>query len=323
MTDCRSAEMLPVLAHLDRPTASDRVTLAVIADPHVSPCEDGGTKVYHQSSDRLETALQDADGRGVDAITLLGDLTKDGAEWEFDHVDTLLEPITTPIYAIPGNHDVSKEHDDHHVPTLERFVETYTPGQLPYRVDIGPIQLLALNSASTPSGVLRDAAGRMVTREEREWLDDELEQSDNPVVLVHHNTPAIVKKLAASAPPDAPSAKTIRGDEWRFFLQDPDPVTEILADHQVPLVLTGHLHFPDIGEYRGFREVTAPATGSYPQSYLLVTITPETTTVRLVPVGDPTSNREAYRLRTDGDTLGPWFSMLAASNLASLPLLID
>lgn len=323
MADVRPSETLPILARLDRPRASDRVRLAVIADPHVSPRATGGTKVYHQSSDRLKTALHDADARGVDAITLLGDLTKDGTAWEFDHVDTLLESISTPWYAIPGNHDVQKEHDDHSVLPLERFIERYTPGQLPYRVNLGPIQLLALNSASTPSGDLSDVAGGMVTREERAWLDDELERSDNPIVLVHHNTRAIVEKLAATAPDDGPSTDTILADEWRFFLQDPAPVADILVAHEVPLVLTGHLHFPDIGEHRGFREVTAPATGSYPQSYLLVTISPQGTTVRVVPVGDPATNREAYRSRKSGDILGPWFSTLAATNLASLPLLVD
>ncbi|TYL37357.1 hypothetical protein CV102_17195 [Natronococcus pandeyae] len=313
---------LPTLARLERPTAPERIRLAVVADPHVSPTAEGTPKLFHRSADRLRAAFADAEARGADAVVSVGDLTKDGVPAEYECVDDCLADLNLPFLAVPGNHDVPKdptnvyEHgDDHETPPIDRFVERYTPGELPYVARVGDLELVGINTASTPDGDLRRTHDGMVSADQLEWLERTLPDLSNPVVIMHHNTPSMYDQLREyidSAHPEMSMPPTTR---------EPERLCELFETHDVPLVLTGHLHILGVAAFGPTREVTVPATCSYPQGYVLVDIGPEGTAARYAPVTTSEGMTEAHAARRTGGDTSQGLTAFAAIRLASSPLL--
>lgn len=134
-------------ADLAAPMGSGTV-LAVCSDPHLTPTDHGTAKVYHRIEERFRELFAGAASLGADAVVCTGDLTKDGEDSEFDLVDDVVGGSDLPFLAVPGNHDVPKTFNNHDSPPVERFVERYTPGTLPYHVRIGDVDLFCLDSAS-------------------------------------------------------------------------------------------------------------------------------------------------------------------------------
>lgn len=298
----------PLLARLSRPRTERRVRIAVVADPHVAVSGRGGWKVPHRSRTRFETAVADAERLGVDALVLPGDLTEEGRPAEFEAVDEILADLSVPRVAVPGNHDVPKSFDDHDSPDTAAFAGRYAPGgELPITVDVGPLTLCCVNTASDPAtGDLRGTWGGRVGERNREWLATTLARVDRPVVVCHHNLAPL---------PENP------GGKWSNFpLQDAPTVRDLLAAHDVSLAVTAHHHVPAVARHGPTRELLAPATCSFPQSWLLLTVSPSGTTVRLVPAAAGPGQAVAYSQAMAGKPLGRGIAEMAADRVARLPL---
>jgi Icc protein len=271
----------PVLARFARPTGP-RTTLAVIADPHVTAQARGMWKVFHRTEARLRAAIGDANRLGVDGVVFLGDLTKDGAPEEFERVDDLLSELSVPFVAVPGNHDVPKETMPE-TPPLEAFEAAYTPGSLPFCERVGGIDLIGLNSASMPDDSLSDTHAGAISTDQLAWLDATLVEVENPVVALHHTVSG------------APSYTDELGDSEHYRIRNPTALVDVLAAHDVGLVLSGHVHWPVVSRLGSAYELTAPAACSFPQASLLVSTEPRGTTVSMVPLADRAGYAEAYR----------------------------
>jgi 3',5'-cyclic AMP phosphodiesterase CpdA len=300
-----------VLAQLDRP-AGPRTRFAVVADPHVSVREEGTSKLFEHTTNHLEAAIEDIGNQNVDAVLSPGDLTKDGERWNYDAVDRILDGLDAPFLAVPGNHDVEKTGDDHDTPSVEWFADSYATGEIPFRTEVGGLDVLGVNSSGT-AGYLADSHEGHVPERQREWLAGELAAADEAVVLVHHNFPPVSAQIAAhrEAEPEMALPPTMR---------EPEPLAETLAAGDVALVLTGHYHLPATGQYRGVREIAAPTTCSFPQAYLLCETTPEGTTVRFVPVADEAGLGMAHARRTADSVTARGLTAIAAARVASFPL---
>ena len=142
---------------------------------------------------------------------------------------------------------------------------------------------------------------------------DAVEDATNPVVLAHHNLPPISEQVAAHQAIDP---------EMHLppVLQDPDPYAEVLAAGDVDLVLSGHYHLPATGTYRGVREVAAPTTCSFPQSYLLCETTPDGTRLHQVPVSDEVGLEHGHHERVTDSRTSAGLTAIAAARVASFPL---
>lgn len=271
----------PLLGRFSEPRGQS-TTLAVIADPHISPIAEGTWKLYHRTEARLQTAIADINRLAVDAAVIVGDLTCDGRSCEFDRLDELLDRCAVPVLAVPGNHDVLKEYDDHRTPSLLEFVSQYTPGSLPFATRVGGVDVVGLNTASMPDGSLDETHCGAISPSQLDWLERTLPGMESPIVAMHHT---------AAAGSDH-AHRGMKSDEYR--MANADQLATVLGKHDVPLCFTGHIHWPSVAPFAGGYEVIAPATCSFPQAYLLVHIEPRGTTIEIVPLADQSGLIEAY-----------------------------
>jgi len=277
----------PVLARLDRPRAP-ATRLAVVADPHVADGAEGTWKVYHRTADRFGAALRDADAVEADAVVLPGDLTRDGHPPEFDRVDALLADCDCPALAVPGNHDVPKVTDDHASPDAAAFADRYADGEFPVVRRVGGLDLVGVNTASA-DGRLQDTHEGGVFAAQLDRVDDALAAADTPVVVAHHPVAAPADHVGPFAP--APLHPP---------LANADGLRTLLDRHDVPLLVTGHNHWPALGRTGGTWDLAAPASCSFPPAMLVLDVTPEGTTVSLVSLAERGGLEEAYRYAVAG-----------------------
>lgn len=293
----------PVLAELSRPRTDSPVRICVIADPHVAANATGTWKMAHRSKTLLTRALATSDQLAPSAVLFAGDLTGDGQPDSFDIVDSLLEDVNEQWVAVPGNHDVPKSFDTHDPPATP-FGARY--GGLPASVEVGPVTVLGMNSASMGDGSLRSTWGGKLGAQNRRWLRDQLDSVETPVVTFHHNVGAL---------PDAP------GGKYRNFqLQDANAVADILSSHDVPLVITGHHHVPAIQDHGPTTEVLAPAVCSYPNAMLCVDIDQHGAVVRMVPLADQAEVAAARRAAVTGKPLAAGIAEMVDRRVNTLPL---
>jgi 3',5'-cyclic AMP phosphodiesterase CpdA len=291
------------LARLHEPRGPS-TTLAVIADPHVTPDGEGTWKCYGRTEQRLERAVRDINGRAVDAAVVAGDLTRDGHAAEFDAVERLLGELAVPWVAVPGNHDVAKAYDEHDTPALLEFVRRFTPGSLPFveRVPAGGgaaglpgstsggrpgdgdagVEVVGINTASRPDGSLADTHCGGVAPATLEWLDRTLATCDCPIVVSHHTI----------GRGEDHSYAGMRTDEYR--LEGADALAEVLERHDVALTLSGHIHWPTAAPVGAGHELVMPPLSSFPAAYALVHVDPTGTRVELVSVADDEGLRHAH-----------------------------
>jgi 3',5'-cyclic AMP phosphodiesterase CpdA len=302
-----------VMARLARPRTERPTRLALIADPHVSTRAAGTSKLFDRTVRHLRAAVEDIATRDADAVLSAGDLTKDGEPWNYEAVDAVLDALEAPFFSVPGNHDVPKADDDHDPLPVADFAERYATGEFPFVERVGGVDLIGLNSAGSADRLADDHGGR-IPEAHLDWLAETLASVENPVVLVHHNLPAVADQVREHRDAVAPSMAIPP------TLHDTDRLVETLAAGDAPLLLTGHLHMPATGELSGVREVMAPTTCSFPQGYLLLDVDESGTTIRFVPVAGRDGLRDAFHVRTADSVTSAGLTAMAATRLAGFPL---
>lgn len=306
-----------VLARLDAPTAERPTELAVLSDPHVAVDARGTWKVFERTRDRLRAAVADVNARDVDAAVIAGDLTKDGAPREFDAVDSILGDLAAPFVAIPGNHDVPKAFDTHETPPVSAFAERYPPGELPFVERLDGVDVVGIDTVTTPNGRLRETHDGTVTDEEIAWLDGVLTDLDDPVVVMHHNLPDVLDQFRSYRDRIDPAMGLAPQ------LRDPGPLVSTLAAGDVSLVISGHVHFTTVAETDGVRELVVPPLCSFPQGYLLLSVDADGTTVRFVTVAGQPGLEEAYAHALEDSATAQGRASLAGIRIAGAPLVDD
>lgn len=300
----------PVFARLSRPVSRTPTRIAVVSDPHVTPTGSGTWKVYHRTETRLRTAVSVISDLDVDAAVFCGDLTRDGRPDEYAVVDEILSDLTVPWVSVPGNHDVPKQWDDYDAPSPTVFADRYATGEFPFTFTVGGVDIVGLDSASgSPDVGLYDTHDGVIPDQHLEELADHLADATTPLLVLHHNL----------FHPREHSGQFPDGDFYQ--LRNSDTLHEILAAHDVPLVLSGHIHWPATTVRDGVREVIAPATCSFPQSVFVADIDRAGTTIRLVPLAGPKGIAEAYTLARNGAAHGQGIAAHADRGvLSSFPL---
>ncbi len=303
-----------LLASLDRPTTETPTKLAVIADPHVATRAEGTSKLFDVTEQHFRNALADATARGVDAVLSVGDLTKDGEPWNVDAVDAAVADLDVPFYAIPGNHDVPKSSDEHETMPTTEFADRYAPdGEFPFLTTVAGVDVVGLNTAGTREFLFDTHDGALDPAND-DALRAVADRATDPVVLSHHNLPAMFDQLRAHRDAVEPEMGippvTRDGEGFVDQLTNIDPA----------MLLTGHLHMPATATQGGVRELMVPTSCSFPQAYLLLTVGPGGTNVRFQPVATRTGLRDAFAIRANESVTSRGLTAIASDRLASFPL---
>lgn len=275
----------------DYPRSRAGVRLAVVADAHVTPTHGGTWKVLHRTERRLAAALRAAEGLGVDAVLMPGDLTKDGTSAQFEAVERLVSSVSVPVLSVPGNHDrvpPPAVDDSGHVPGW-----VGGPSTVPFHDTVGDIDVLGLDTATASTG----SDGGYLPDSQLRWLAGALDSADRPVVMTHH--PLGI---------DWTGLETVFPSET-FHVANASAVRERLARTDA-LVVAGHVHWPIAQRADDLREIVAPPTCSYPQAICVLHITDGGTRVQMRAISTESDRREALEhLRSDPVLDGAYLEM--------------
>lgn len=211
--------------------------LLQLSDPHI---REPGKLAYG----RLETApyLKRAIERiltlpqAPDAVVITGDLTDFGRASEYAHLRELLNPLSMPVYLMPGNHDdgdqLRRSFADHTYLGSSGFVQ--------YSVAVGGLQLIALDT------VIPGQSAGSLCAERLTWLAKQLQ--------THHHQPVVV---AMHHPP----FQTLIGHMDAIGLQQGEAELEALIAQypNVERVICGHLHRAIQVRFGGTIAATVPS----------------------------------------------------------------
>jgi 3',5'-cyclic AMP phosphodiesterase CpdA len=171
-----------------------------------------------------------------DAVVVTGDLTDRGEPEEYEHLLSLLAPLSPPVYVIPGNHDnralMRKAFADHsYLKQSDEFLQ--------YRAELGPLRLVGLDTVVPGEG------GGQLCKARLAWLEKQLlrYRSFPVVILMHH-------------PPFETGIRFMDA----VGLHAPDPFEALISAHpNVERVLCGHVHRTILRRFGGTIAITCPS----------------------------------------------------------------
>jgi 3',5'-cyclic AMP phosphodiesterase CpdA len=185
----------------------------------------------------VEALAEDLAAAKPDLVAVSGDLTQRARHREYAAAAAFLRRLPAPVIAVPGNHDVTA-YD-----LIERFTDPWrrwhdhvAPETEPVWTD-AEVGVVGLNTARRGGFYLEWERGR-VGRTRLARLEARLSALPEKlfrIVVAHH---------PFAAPAASPAARLVGGFA---------PALQAFARHRVGMVLTGHLHLPDIAPAAGMR----------------------------------------------------------------------
>jgi 3',5'-cyclic AMP phosphodiesterase CpdA len=214
--------------------------IIVISDPHLSP-------THGFFWDNWCRACETVNRLAPDAVIVSGDLCINGpdSDAEVAFARQALGRLTSPVHAIPGNHDVGDEPPGQEAgqiidaDRLRRWQSVF--GTDRFAFDADGWRVLGINAQLLGSGLPQED-------EQDAWLDGELGTAARPILLALH------KPLFLQSPDEAEVTATSINPEPRARL------LRRLRGAPVRAVISGHLHCHRDVVRDGLRHVWAPST---------------------------------------------------------------
>ncbi|WP_422001339.1 phosphodiesterase [Reyranella sp.] len=241
--------------------------IAQITDLHIRP---RGRVAYERvdTNAMLEAAVATIESlpRKPDLVIATGDLTDCGLAEEYAVLRDILEPLSMPVYLVPGNHDRR----------AELFAEFGSDGYLRnddgflhYTIDGHAVRLIGLDTVVPGQGHGEMCRARLA------WLEGRLgEERDRPtIVFMHH-----------------PPFSTGLADMDRINCRDGQAMAAVLRRFDnIERVVCGHHHRPITTRWAGTIASVAPSTAHQ-------------VTLDLVPDGSPAT----FMMEPPGFDLHVW-----------------
>jgi len=210
----------------------------VLTDTHV---EDGNTK----DLEKIKNAITDT---GAKFVTILGDVTQNGAEEDFKKVFEFTRTLSVPCYPVIGNHDIYFGN----WPQWKKYI-----GSTRYKVTDGTnVTLFILDSANAFFG-----------KSQIDWLEKEIKTAQGMVFVLTHSDLFVQDKIKIQQ------------------LYDPAERARIMSllhnnNDKCKMMLMGHSHEWVKKEYG---DVTYISIDDYKstQKYLLVTVKDDVVSYKL------------------------------------------
>lgn len=205
--------------------------LAQLTDTHITDPDGETSETLVDNNERLAMAVERLGQETVppDAVVATGDLTDHGTEAEMELLAELLAPLSIPVLALPGNHDVRATF-------REAFDQPWASDtHLSWAVDVGSgddaVHLIGLDTVDPGSH------GGMFDEERQAWLAAALDAAaDRPTIIAMHHPPFLT------------------GIHWMdaLGLQRMDDFAATVAGRpNVVRILCGHVHRPIVTTVAG------------------------------------------------------------------------
>ncbi|OHV79621.1 metallophosphoesterase [Ensifer sp. LCM 4579] len=209
-----------------------------ISDTHLSPSKTHFNDNWESIARWIETA-------GADLVVHTGDLTIDGADCEKDMTFAmeLMRELPVPVLIVPGNHDVG------HLPDSDQPVDAARLAR--WRKLVGPDYWVSDHGNWRLIGLNSLILGFENAEEERQfdWLEETLANRSGRRVAIFAHKPLFV---------DDPA----EGDTgyWSVRPKPRQRLYDLMAQHDVALHASGHLHWAWKGRHAGTDLLWAPPT---------------------------------------------------------------
>ena len=214
--------------------------MIVISDPHLSPTHGFFWENWCRTCEAVNRM-------SPDAVIVSGDLCINGpdSDAEIAFAGRALRRLNAPVFAIPGNHDLGDEppgqEPDQIIDSrrLQRWMSVF--GGDRFALDLGGWRVLGMNAQLLGSGLAEEGG-------QDAWLDRELGQTSQPIMLVLHK-PLVLQSSDETEMTVSSINPEPRGRLLRRLRRSPAQV-----------VVSGHLHCHRDVVRDGLRHVRAPST---------------------------------------------------------------
>lgn len=172
-----------------------------------------------------------------DLVIISGDFTQRGTEAEFRAARAFLDTLQTPVFAVPGNHDVPAQN------LIRRFIDPYgyyrrfIAAELEPTLDLGDIVIAGLKTSRRLRAELNWAHGSL-SQSQLARLDERFSKTSPTalrIVVAHHPL----------MQPDGEVLKPMR------LVRRADEALETFSRLGVRLVLSGHFHLSYVRQHGG------------------------------------------------------------------------
>ncbi|MBR6249153.1 MAG: metallophosphoesterase [Muribaculaceae bacterium] len=256
----------------------------------------GDNKMFDQSDKIMQSMVNTILAERPDAVLIPGDLTKQGATLSHRAMASWLKQVTDAgirVFVIPGNHDVNNTQAVRYdganryaalSVTSSEFAELYSDmgygdaiardnSSLSYVAEPVPgLRLIAVDdcrSTARDNDTSIDPNG--MTLGTRSWICNQIDaarqQGKQVMVMMHHN---LIEHI------DEESSLT--GDA---LVAQAEALRNVLMQHGVQLVLTGHMHISNISTWHNdartdsIVEITTGSAIAYPCHYRIIELSPD------------------------------------------------
>ena len=176
-----------ILGSFTRPTTEAHTRVAFVSDLHLSTRGYGTSRALHRTEERLKRVVASLNEDRLDAVVFNGDLVQNGTRAEYEAFDRIVADLDPSLFAVPGNHDLIDRGDGSTSQlTLAEFERRYAPTSFPYRVRIGGVDLIGLNSNASTRAALTESYSGRVSSSTLDWLETATSEAESPIVSVHH-----------------------------------------------------------------------------------------------------------------------------------------
>jgi len=191
----------------------------------------------HHHTELAEGLMADLTSQNPDLIVVSGDFTQLGTETEFKVAREFLDTLRTPVFAVPGNHDVPARN------LLKRFVDPYgfyrryISKELEPTLDLGDIVVAGLRTSRRVRAEFNWAHGSL-SRGQLRRLEERFSATSPTalrIVVAHHPL----------MQPEGDVLKPMR------LVRRADLALETFARLGVRLVLSGHFHLSYVRQHGG------------------------------------------------------------------------
>jgi len=199
----------------------------------------------HHHTQLAEGLMADLTSQAPDLIVVSGDFTQLGTESEFQTARAFLDTLDTPVFAVPGNHDVPARN------LLKRFVDPYglyrryIANDLEPTLDLGDIVVAGLRTSRRLRAELNWAHGSL-SRGQLTRLEERFSAT----------SPTALRIVVAHHPLMQPEGEVLKPMR---LVRRADLALETFSRLGVRLVLSGHFHLSYVRQHGGPDLVTEDA----------------------------------------------------------------